>query len=273
MRHILILLMLMVGGAFPVAAADAFVPEVVFPASQASLADHNIDILGLLPGMSADEAKAALSRLDQYELLKEQPTSFRVEARGVSVVTADTLKSITAGGDGDRIEVSFTGPASDVQVFSIRRAMRYPDVLSAPTLESIAAALEEKYGEPSMRSTDLYPVNPNNPGKWIWAFARGKQVPCGYLQAGSGRGCALLLGSYDPSELQRAAGEQLDFDYVISASVWPQRSDVTKARQFDVVVMDLARRKAAAQADTQALVTELERVHREASKEVAAPSL
>ena len=141
MRHFLILLAVMAGHALSVSAADTFAPQVTFPASRARLADRNIDILGLLPGMSSTEVKATLSQLEQYEVLKEQPTSFRVEARGVSVATADTLKSITAATEGDEIVVSFTGSASDVQAFSIRRTMRYADVLSAPTLESIAGAL------------------------------------------------------------------------------------------------------------------------------------
>lgn len=273
MRKILILLAAFAGGSFSAAAEELFLPKVIFPASHAALAGRAIDILDLVPGMDGAEVKAALSALHSADSIVEQQTSFRVASRGVTVQTADFLKSITAGKEDDSIEVSFTGPASGVQAFSIERTLRYADVLSAPTLDSIFDALETKCGVPSMRSTDLYRPNPNNPAKLVWAYSGGGQVPCRYLQAGQGPGCALLLGRYDPSSLQHTATSRLDFDYVVTADIWPHEADTSKVRLFRVEVFDLARRKQAAQADTEAMLAEIERVHQQASKPAATPTL
>jgi hypothetical protein len=273
MRHILILLAALAGGAFSAVADEVFVPEVTFPADHSVLTDRTIDILDLVPGMDRAEVTAILSALHPADSIVERQTSFRVASRGVTVQTADFLKAITAGTEADRIEVSFTGPASGVQAFSIERSLRYSDVLSAPTVTSIFEALEAKYGLPSMRSSDLYQPNPNNPGKLVWAYSGNEQVPCRYLQAGQGPSCALLLGGYDPSSLQSTATGQLDFDYVITADIWPHEADIGKVRRFRIEVFDLARRKQAAQADTQALLAELERMHQQASKPAAAPAL
>ncbi|HWV21954.1 MAG TPA: hypothetical protein VN036_13085 [Devosia sp.] len=273
MRKILILLAAFAGGSLSAAADELFVPEVTFPASHAVLAGRVIDILDLVPGMDGAEVKAALAGLHPADSIVEQQTSFRVASRGVTVQTADFLKSITAGKENDRIEVSFTGPASGVQAFSIERTLRYSDVLSAPTLESIFEALDTKYGVPSMRSSDLYQPNPNNAAKLVWAYSGGEQVPCRYLQAGQGPGCPLLLGGYDPSSLQHTATSRLDFDYIVTADIWPHDADIGKVRLFQVEVFDLARRKQAAQADTQAMLAEIERIHQQASKPAAAPAL
>lgn len=273
MRHILILLAAFAGSSFSASADEVFVPKVTFPAAHAVLAGRAIDILDLVPGMDGAEVKAALSALHPADSIVEQQTSFRVASRGVTVQTADFLKTITAGKEDDRIEVSFTGPASGVQAFSIERTVRYSDVLSAPTVDSIFEALEAKYGGASMRSSDLYQPNPNNPGKAVWAYSGGELVPCSYLQAGQGPGCALLLGGYDPSSLQSTATERLDFDYVVTADIWPHEADISKVRRFRVEVFDLARRKQAAQADTQALLAEIDRIHQQASKPSAAPAL
>lgn len=44
-------------------------------------------------------------------------------------------------------------------------------------------------------------------------------------------------------------------------------------RLFRVEIFDLALRKQAAQAETQAMLVEIERIHRQASKPAAAPAL
>lgn len=96
---------------------------------------------------------------------------------------------------------------------------------------------------------------------------------CRYLQTGPGPSCALLLGGYDPSSLQSTAAGRLDFDYVITADIWPHDADIGKVRRFRVEVSDLARCKQAAQADTQAMLAEIQRMHQQALKPAAAPAL
>lgn len=138
---------------------------------------------------------------------------------------------------------------------------------------SCVSALATKYCLPSMRSTDLYQPNPNNPAKLVWAYSGGEQVATRYLQAGQGPGRALPLGGYDPSSLQHTATSRLDFDYVVTADILPHKADMNTVRLFRVETFHLARRKQAAQADTQAMLAEIERIHRQASKPAAAPAL
>lgn len=51
---------------------------------------------------------------------------------------------------------------------------------------SCVSALATKYGLPSMRSTDLYQPNPNNPAKLVWAYSGGEQVPRAICRRGKG---------------------------------------------------------------------------------------
>lgn len=48
---------------------------------------------------------------------------------------------------------------------------------------------------------------------------------------------------------------------------------MNKVGLFQVEIFDLALRKQAAQAETQAMLVEIERIHRQASKPAAAPAL
>ena len=69
------------------------------------------------------------------------------------------------------------------------------------------------------------------------------------------------------------AGEILDFDLAIIANLETHQADRSKVSGFKVTISDLQRRKHSAEADMQALLSELERVHQEASKPAAAPAL
>lgn len=51
------------GGITPIFAAEPFVPVVTFPAERATLADGNIDILAMVPGMTPQEIRETLQTL------------------------------------------------------------------------------------------------------------------------------------------------------------------------------------------------------------------
>lgn len=261
------------GSVSSLSAAEPFVPEVTFTAARATLADHAIDILALVPGMTPWETREALLALPAPETIAEKKMTFSVASRGVKVQTAEFVGAMSSGADGDRISVSFTGPASDNQVFAVMRNARYPEVLSAPTLETIVEALVSKYGAPSYDDRDFHNASSH---RLIWVFKAGEQPSCQGL-GGNGRGqrCPFVAGIsfYDPAQLADLAAETLNFDYAIITEIETHNTDRTKVAGFTITVSDLVRRKQAASADMQALLQELERVHAEASRPVAAPSM
>ncbi|WP_404401355.1 hypothetical protein [Pelagibacterium halotolerans] len=257
----------------PATAGDLFVPAVSFPASRTSVPDRAIDVLGLVPGLSVEEARAALAAIHDPGAITEHTTAFTIGARGVSVQTEEFLGTMEAGRSDDRIEIFFAGPAAENQSFAVERVVRYPQVLTAPTVAAIAEALIAKYGTPSYNSRDFREtVSP----EMVWSFAGEAQISCmGFGGYGSGQGCpvAWTLLEYAPHRLDAIAREPLGFDLVIVAKLETHREDRTKVAGFTVTVSDLLRRKRAAAADTAAMVAELERVHAEASNPVSAPAL
>lgn len=82
---------------------------------------------------------------------------------------------MSSGENNDRVSVTFTGPASDNQVFVVQRHARYPDILAAPTLETIVGALEAKYGVPSYNTRGFVEMNTL---ELIWTFKAGEQSSC-----------------------------------------------------------------------------------------------
>lgn len=255
------------------AAAEPLVPTVTFPAAKAALADHNIDILNLVPGMTSEEAREALLALPAPENIAEKKTFYSVASRGVKVQTSEFVETMSSGEDHDRVSVTFTGPASDNQVFVVERSTRYPDVLSAPTIETIIGALEAKYGAPSYNTRDFVDVNAP---ELTWAFKDGAQSPCQGLGGhGGGQKCPFRSGImfYDPAQFADLAAENLSFDYAIIAQIETHNADRSKVAGFTITASDLKRRQQAASADMQAMLQELERVYAEASKPAAAPSM
>jgi hypothetical protein len=262
-----------VGSVSSLSAAEPFVPEVTFPAARATLAGHTIDILTLTPGMTPQETREALLSLPAPETIAEKKTTFAVASRGVKVQTAEFVETMSSGANSDRVSVSFTGPASDNQVFAVMRNARYPDVLSAPALETIVEALVSKYGAPSYNAREFYDASTQ---ELMWVFKAEEQPSCQGLGGnGTGQRCPFTTGMsfYDPAQLTDLATETLDFDYAIIAGIETHNTDRTKVAGFTITVSDLMRRKQAASADMQALVQELDRVHAEASKPAAAPSM
>lgn len=261
------------GGVCPIFAAEPFVPVVTFPAARTELANRNVDVLNLVPGMTTAEARTALLALPAPETITEKRTFYSVASRGVTVQTAEFVEAMSSGENQDRVSVTFTGPASDNQVFVVERHARYPDVLSAPTVETIIDALETKYGVPSYDTRDF--VDVTTP-ELTWAFKDGEQSPCqGLGGRGGGQRCPFKSGTmfYDPAQFADLSAEILAFDYAIIAQIETHSADRTKVAAFSVTSSDLLRRKQAASADMQAMLEELERVHAEASKPAAAPSM
>lgn len=264
---------MVVSSTLPTLADAPFVPKVTFPSGQTTLADRNIDILALVPGMTSREVRAALLALPNPETLVEKETNFSVASRGVRVQTAEFMETMSSGMNDDQISVSFTGPASDNQAFMVERDARYPEVLSAPTVDAIIEALTSKYGAPSYNTRDLIQVNT---AELVWVFKDGAQLPCqGLGSYGNGERCPFQTSGrfYDPGQFGDLAAEILPFDYLIFAKVDTQNADRTKTAGFTVTVSDLLRRKQAASADMKAMLQELERVHAEASKPTSAPSM
>lgn len=273
MRHIMIAFAAFVGSSLSVSSAETFIPEIAFPASLSTLANQSIDILNLVPGMDGPAVEAALSELHPDHTKVERLTSFGAGARGVTVQTIDFLQSLSAGPEADRITAWFTGPASDIQAFAIERSVHYPEVLSAPTVATIADALLAKYGKASYNSRDF---RDKPTAQLIWVFVGDDKVSClGFGGYGTGKNCpvAWTLLEYKPQQLANLATTPPVFDYAIIAEIKTHEIDRTRSASLTVTVSDLRRRKEAAAADMQALLDEIERLHAQSSNPVGAPSL
>ena len=132
---------------------------------------------------------------------------------------------------------------------------------------------QQRYGEASYNSAD-YREKPSP--QLVWTFAGGALAPCqGFGGYGSGEPCptAWILSEYKPGNLDVMARDVLDFDLAIVANLETHQADRSKVSAFTVTVSDLELRKQAANADMQAVLAELERVHQQASKPAAAPAL
>ncbi len=271
-RTPLVIAALLCAVATPVLAAGPFMPDVTLEASPTSVAGRSIDILDLVPGMTVEAVEHALADLHGADALATEMTSFRVGGRGVTVETVEFVSTLNAG-DDDNLKVFFAGPAAANQAFAIARTVRYSDVLTAPTVASIADALIAKYGAASYNSRDYRETVTSELG---WVFSGGDQISCmGFGGYGSGPGCPVdwTLSEYRPQSLENIAREALDFDLAIVAKIQTHQSDRSRTVSFTVTVSDLLRRKSAAGADTQALFDELERVHQQASQPAAAPAM
>ena len=265
-------LMLAVMLSGPTVAQDSFVPAVTVRASPVQIDGRAIDILALVPGMSVQEVKAGLAAHYTSPTTTE-PTYFQVGSRGVEIKTVEFISALKSGGSDDAVVAFFAGPAADNQAFAIEREVHYSDVLTAPTVATITEALLTKYGEASYKSAD-YREKPSP--QLVWTFAGGALAPCqGFGGYGSGDPCptAWTLSEYKLGNLDVMARDVLDFDLAIVANLETHQADRSKVSAFTVTVSDLQLRKQAANADMQALLAELERVHQQASKPAAAPAL
>lgn len=127
-----------------------------------------------------------------------------------------------------------------------------------PSLDAVDRSLSAQSEQPSQACVGLF-------GRRAGATR--------YLQAGQGPGRALPLGGYDPSSLQHTAASRLDFDYVVTADIWQHKADMNKVGLFQVEIFDLRFANRRPRLITQAMLVEIKRIHRQASKPAAAPAL
>lgn len=152
--------------------AQDVVPEILMGAAQSSVPGRKIDIRGLVPGMSADEARAALASISGTAA-EETTTSTTISSNGIMVRSVPYARALWVDHDGERLSARLSGLSSGNQTVFVQREADYRNTdRQAPLYEPFLASLLEKYGTPSFRKDG------RSVTYLIWSYKDGQPAPC-----------------------------------------------------------------------------------------------
>lgn len=205
--------------------AEDIVPDVLMQPAMSSVPGRTIDIKGLLPGMTTDEARAILT-----DILGAEPGESREQTvlsqSGIMVKSVPFTKWLSGTVDGEKISTMYSGFASGNQLVLVSREAEYSDSTSAPMFDAFMAGLLEKYGEPSFRKDWA------EAAALIWTFKDGQLVPC------DPSGSPQCLEPTSAFSNLRASSQA--FDVIIYAAVSRARRDIDRVGQFKMSSTDLS---------------------------------
>lgn len=219
--------------------AEDIVPEVLMQPAVSSVQGRDIDLRGLLPGMSVEEARVVLT-----DILGSPPRESMgrtvLSADGVTVRGTPFTEWLSGEINGEKITTMFSGVSSGNQLILASREGEYRDRTSAPLFDDFIAGLLEKYGEPSFRR-DMF-----NGAAMVWTFKDGQPVPC---EASGTLQCPI------PSTMVEERSSQ-NFDVIVFAAVESSLHD--RVRAFRLSSTDQSITVAADEADDAGLRPALE---------------
>jgi hypothetical protein len=147
MRRTLIAAALIAGlAASPARAEQVMLKQVSQPAAYHP-AGHNIDVLGITPGMSPDAVHAILEK--QYGAVNTIQENMGLEYRGVAVSTQNYITRMTAQKGSDDIVVWFATPTTGNGVVEVTRQTTYLTTAASPLLSQVRKDLSDQYGAPA----------------------------------------------------------------------------------------------------------------------------
>ena len=259
MKNLIIAASLTVAFSTTAFAAGPFTPAATFTPEITTIPGRAIDIIGVTPGMTPDEAKLALSQTYEADRLHVSEFGYRMGKDNVWVETtpfANEIRFDDMFDDlSDRFSAKFTGPAGANRVATVERRVRFPQS-GGPTEATLHAALLEKYGEPSYFQEGRF---------YIWQFKDGALVPCTNRSDAS---CSRPVASYDYIRDQKPA----EMDYVIMADIEEGGYWQSNPRWMTTSLSDMRLINGAAVADFTALKDEWDRVNA-VTAPIAAPKL
>jgi len=147
-----------------VAAFVAIFAVIQLPA-RAEAETFDVDVVGLRLGMTAEEARAALSAHDSRLALQETNTNVTIQdsyskqltvATYLSHIAARSIPNQRGYGPDDPeevIAVRFAPPPAEHRVSHVHRYIKYKSG-NAPALDAMRTALVDKYGQPNNAADD-----------------------------------------------------------------------------------------------------------------------
>lgn len=249
----------------PAHANDPIAPEILYPQQERAISNRAIDIIGMVPGMDSDAIRAILEKSFEASEISTRNSSLSVSINQVRVRTVDFLSSLQARKRGEGVDALFVGPSGQSQAYQIMRGVQYSDNLSAPTMATMEAALIEKYGQPSRRSTPY-----SGTVRLVWGYKDDQQVDCILPNGREVSGCYAYGSNISQSAL---ASQREIFDLVIDAEINAFNGDRDKVRTYQVTVVDVEIKGLVDAADYAALEAEAVRIYNEAQSSTATPVL
>ncbi len=207
MKHMMIAAMLLAGGAAH--AQDVEWTQTVDVPKGANLPSGvTVDILGIAPGDTYEEAKEKLAaiiagmgagassngiREYRYEIFLPRPNGQRVTVSYVGRMTLDIDRPGTEGWNkSEGIHVSLSAPSSGHQVVAIERFLGYNHQADQPRISDVVRGLEAKLGT-------LHDSGSSGSGvAYQFRFDDGRAVPMGEPYAWVG--CVPIMATANTSE-------------------------------------------------------------------------
>lgn len=229
--------------AISTAYAEDIVPDVLIQATQSSVPGRIIDIRGLVPGMSVEEARTALAAIDGTAI-QESLSSTVLSTRDHMVRGVPYTKWLTLQNGSDTLSASFSGISSGNQITLVKREADYRGSQdAAPLFDPFIAALVEKYGEPTFRKDGVEVTY------MFWTYKDGSAAPC------DPNGTPQCM---EPETAFPMLPEQAEaFDVMLSAKVGRQRGS-DHLLIFTLALTDLRLKVEADEADEAGLRPALE---------------
>lgn len=152
--------------------AEDIMPEVLIQPVASSVPGHTIDVRGLVPGMSVEEARAILVAVDGAAI-DENMSSTALSKGDKMVRSVPYTKWLSIEDRGDKTSAMFSGISSGNQITLVKREADYRGNRdAAPLFDPFIAALVEKYGEPSFRKDGVEVTY------LMWTYKNGQTAPC-----------------------------------------------------------------------------------------------
>lgn len=191
-------------------------------------AGHQIDVLGIAPGMSQDNVRK-LIEANYGTTPSEKPSGLVMQYRSVSMKTQEYVSRFSAKKERDSIEVYFATPSTGGGVVGIHRTVSYPDATTAPSVDAVFDQLDKKYGVESVPNHWGVPGLVNG----TWMFNANAQIQC------DGFGCGRPFAPLEPSSLQSNMDSMSQGQHLlINASVSSARTDPTRVSELEIVIED-----------------------------------
>jgi hypothetical protein len=196
----------------PTSAEDA-VPEVLMEAAVSTVGNRRIDILGISPGMTVEQVRAALDASVEGEVEEDLQRTV-LSHSGIRVTGSPFIRQLAVETEQEEIEIEFSGISSGNQAILVKRDAIFEDPTSAPIFDDVVASLVEKFGEPSIASERMDQTT------MLWMFKDGNPARC------QRQGTPQCL---DPESALMVAEQSLQyFDVIVFAAV--RRSDAASDR-------------------------------------------
>jgi len=257
----------------PALAIDTYTITETVPADAVSEAGGVADIIGIKPGMPADEALSIIADnyggADKVDRFRLKIGTAQVQSQGFDLY----YKAGSALGDG-LVHAYLTSPVAGNKVFAAYRSVEFHVEDGLPKFEALTEQLVAKYGKPHV--VHNFSWDKGGP-RYSWYLGGSGQCPpeegvCHDIyNGGSSGGPGGVMGAYDIAKVgDYEKSASLGTGVVIVAAMREHSRYPGSASSLSVSFVDLRLRAAAARADYDLIVAEQAKFD---AKKVSLPKL